>query len=473
VCFVKYESPFDLLLRGVTVVNATGSVRADLAVKDGRIAAVLEPGTAASAVDELSFGGCYALPGLVDAHVHLREPGLTHKEDFVSGTRAAIAGGVTTLLDMPTDHPWTSSAEELADKMRLASGRLYADVGFQVALRRGLRNFDALCALHPVSFELFTADVPDAFLHASIDDVATALSVLKERNILVCVSPGDQSILEASAQREAGATDRSGDADGDGGIAAFLASRPPHAEASGIARAILAAAQTGTRVHVRQSNSAAGIAVWRRLKDLADVSIETTPQCLFFTSDDYVAFGADLKASPPMRSKSDVEALRAALRDGLIDIVATDHSPHTPEEKAARYTKFAEVPGGMPGLQTLLVSMLYFVASGEIDLPALVRMCAWNPAQRFGLGSRKGALAPGYDADIVIVDPAGKTVVRNADQLSRAGYTPFDGLEVPWRLSGVFLRGTRVADVNGLLDVAPSGQVVGSGEAAGRCEPEH
>lgn len=448
---VKSELKFDLLLRGATVVNAGGSVRADLAVANGCIAALFAPGTAAHAREEISVEGCCLLPGLVDAHVHLREPGLTQKEDFVSGTRAAIAGGVTTLLDMPTDDPWTSTARELIDKMHLASGRLHADVGLQVALRRKPSDLDALCALHPVSFELFTADVPDAFLHRTMDDVVSALRALQGLDVLICISPGDQSILEASLRR---------DVSSGNGIASFLASRPPLAEANGIARAVLAAAQTGARVHVRQSNSAAGMAVWRRLKDLADVSIETTPQCLLFTSDDYVRHGANLKASPPMRAQCDVDALRAALRDGVIDIVATDHAPHAPAEKAAHYANFADVPGGMPGVQTLLMSMLHLVALGDIDLSALVRMCSWNPAQRFGLGSRKGALEPGYDADIVIIDPRRNTVVRNAEQLSRAGYTPFDGLDVPWRMTGVFLRGKRLLDESGLLDLPASGRLL-------------
>ncbi len=440
---------FDLILRGATIVEAGGTLRVDLCVTDGRVAALLDPETPAPARVERRVDGCYLLPGLVDAHVHLRDPGLTHKEDFESGTRAAAAGGVTTLLDMPTDDPWTDSVESYLDKQRLAAGRLHVDVGLQVALRRDAADLRALRALGPVSVEVFTADVPDAYLHDTQSALRHALEGLRPLDILACVSPGDQSLLEAVAQ---------------GGVDAFTASRPPLAEASGIAKAILAAAEVNTRIHIRQSNSALGVATFRRMRDLADVSIETTPQCLLFTAEDYAVLGADIKASPPMRSAGDRDALLAALREGLIDIVATDHAPHTRAEKQAHYDTFADIPGGMPGVQTLLATMLHFVATGDIDLPALVRMCSTNPAQRFGLGSRKGALAKGRDADILVLDPRRPTRVSHAEQLSRAGYTPFDGMQVPGRLTAVFLRGALVYEEGQRVAPSPTGKIIGASD---------
>jgi dihydroorotase len=440
---------FDLILRGATIVEAGGTLRADLCVTDGRVAALLDPETLAPAKVERRVDGCYLLPGLVDAHVHLRDPGLTHKEDFESGTRAAAAGGVTTLLDMPTDDPWTDSVESYFDKQRLAAGRLHVDVGLQVAMRRDAADLRALRALDPVSVEVFTADVPDAYLHETQSALMHALERLRPLDILACVSPGDQSLLEAVAK---------------GGVDAFTASRPPLAEASGIAKAILAAAEAKTRVHIRQSNSALGVATFRRMRGLADVSIETTPQCLLFTTDDYAVLGADIKASPPMRSAEDRHALLVALREGLIDIVATDHAPHTRAEKQASYDAFADIPGGMPGVQTLLATMLHFVATGDIDLPALVRMCSTNPAQRFGIGSRKGALAKGRDADILVLDPRLQTRVSHAEQLSRAGYTPFDGMQVPGRLTAVFLRGALVYEEGRLVAPSPTGKIIGASD---------
>jgi dihydroorotase len=439
---------FDCLLTGGTVVNADGARLANIAITDGRIAAMLAPGDGGSALSTIDVTGTFLLPGLVDAHVHLREPGLTHKENFDTGTHAAALGGVTTLLDMPTDEPWTANAAQLAAKMALAEGRIHVDVGFQVVLGRELSGIEEMASLGPVSFELFTADVPEAFLFDTMDAVTETLHRVASLDNTVGISPGDQSILAGSARRN-----------GAGDVAAFLASRPPLAEANGIARALLAAATTKARIHVRQVNSALGVETWRRLRDMADASVETTPQCLYFTSDDYETHGAALKGSPPMRDRADVDALRQAVASGLIDVMATDHAPHSPTEKAATYAAFADIPGGMPGVQTLLAAMLDLVARGKIGLTDLVRMCAYNPAVRFGLGARKGALAPGLDADILVLDPGQGSTISKGEQVSLAGYTPFDGLNIPFRLTQVFLRGREIV-CDGVLAGRAQGQVV-------------
>jgi dihydroorotase len=256
---------------------------------------------------------------------------------------------------------------------------------------------------------------------------------LAGKETVIGMSPGDQSILLSS-----------GEGGQRGDIAAFLDSRPPLAEAGGIARAILSAAAASARVHVRQVNSALGVETWRRMRDMADLTVETTPQNLFFDAGDYEHDGARLKASPPFRARRDVEVLLAALREGLIDIVATDHAPHSSAEKAAHYDSFADIPGGMPGLQTLLQVMMKLVNDRIIDVRSVVRMCARNPAERFGLGRRKGAIRAGYDADILVWDSRQADVIDNANQASRAGYTPFHGWKIGGRLARVFLRGHEI-----------------------------
>jgi dihydroorotase len=437
------DGMFETLIRGATIVNAEGLDRRDVGIAGGRIVALVAPGETAVARTIVDASGSLLLPGLVDAHAHLREPGLTHKEDFSSGTHAAALGGVTTVLDMPTDDPWTATAGQLADKMAMAEGRVHVDVGLQAVVSRDLSLIPRLLKLAPVSFELFTADVPEAFLFGTFDAVASALKNFDGADTLIGISPGEQSILTASNERNQAGT-----------IAAFLDNRPPLAEAGGITRAILAAAVTGARIHVRQINSELGTKVWSRLRDMADASVETTPQNLFFSADDYETQGAALKGSPPLRSRRDVDALRAALGEGLIDIVATDHAPHAPAEKAATYAAFADIPGGMPGLQTLLQTMLKLVDEGLITLPDLVRMCAGNPAERFGLGRSKGRIAAGYDADMLIVDPRQSSTIANADQVSRAAYTPFDGWTVKARLTNVFLGGKEIVRDQVLIDPA-------------------
>jgi len=439
---------FDTLITHAVVIDAEAPNVGHVAIADGRVAALLGQGAAATARTVIDASGCILLPGLVDAHAHLREPGLTHKENFSSGTHAAALGGVTTVLDMPTDDPWTTTAVQLSDKMAMARNRIHVDFGFQAAVSHDLDLIRALYWLAPVSFELFTADVPRPFLFATMDGVVDALKRFRELDTLVGISPGDQSLLLGSLERE-----------GAGDIAAFLESRPVLAEAGGISRAILAAAATGSRIHVRQINSALGVDTWSRMRGMADASIETTPQNLFFTAEDYKTRGANVKTSPPFRTQADVDALRQAVAGGLIDIIATDHAPHSPAEKAAATTSFADIPGGMPGLQTLLLTMLKLVDDGLIGFADIARMCARNPADRFGLGHCKGRIAVGHDADILIIDPRQSTMIRNADQVSKAGYTPFDGWSTSARLTSVFLRGEEIVR-DGKLMVTQRGQIV-------------
>jgi len=445
-----HSQMFDLILSGGTIVNAEGERRADVAISAGKVAAILSPGETAQAHEVLRVDGCHLIPGLVDAHVHLREPGLTHKEDFDSGTRAAALGGVTTVLDMPTDEPWTASAVQLADKIAMAQGRVHVDVGFQAVLGQDIGGLEELLALRPVSLELFTADVPAAFRFDTMDAVSRMLRRLSHVQTLIGISPGDQSILQGETLRE--------DA---GDIEAFLTSRPPLAEANGIARAVLAAASSSSRIHVRQINSALGVGTWRRMRDMADITVETTPQNFFFAATDYETFGANLKGSPPLREQHDVEALRGALAEGLIDIICTDHAPHSQAEKAMRYGAFSDIPGGMPGLQTLLPTMLKLVGEGLIELKDLVRMCSRTPAVRFGLSRSKGAIALGFDADVVVLDRRLNSQLTNAEQVSRAGYTPFDGWSIPATLRHIFLRGTEIVR-DGYTIAQAGGKVVAS-----------
>lgn len=439
--------PFDTLIVNATAIDAEGQKPCQVGIAGGRIAALLDRNVAVQARTAIDASGCILLPGLVDAHAHLREPGLTHKEDFSSGTHAAALGGVTTVLDMPTDDPWTGNATQLSAKMAMAQGQIHVDVGFQAVVSHDLDLIVPLKELGPVSFELFTADVPQLFLFATMDDVVQALKRFEDVETLIGISPGDQSLLLGSLGR------------GGRDITTFLDSRPALAEAHGISRAVLAAAATRRRVHVRQINSALGVDSWNRLRGLADVSVETTPQNLFFTAKDYETVGANVKASPPFRTRSDVDALRQAVAGGLIDIIATDHAPHSPAEKSAAYAAFADIPGGMPGLQTLLATMLRLVDEGVIGFADIARMCSANPAQRFGLGNSKGRLAVGHDADILIIDPGQRSRIRNTDQVSKAGYTPYDGWKVSARLIRVLLRGEEIVR-DGELVARQKGQVV-------------
>ena len=262
-------TPFDLVLRGGQVVDPEGISRVDLAIVGGRVAALLAPGEPAEAAAVHDVGGKLLLPGLVDAHVHLREPGLTWKEDFDSGTRAAIVGGVTTLLVMPTDDPWTRSAATFEAKRQLAAGRIHADVGLQVAVARDLAGLEELVERGACSFEVFTADVPDTFLHNTPAALRDAIAAVHAAGGMSAVSPGDQSILEAELARLS---------PGRSSVADFVRTRP--GPRGGARHRPCGAGRGGRRGRRSTSARATRRRAWRffrRLRDRADVSIETEP----------------------------------------------------------------------------------------------------------------------------------------------------------------------------------------------------
>lgn len=437
------------VVRGGRLVSGTGLQDADLLLKGGVIAAVLKPGETVADARHQDASGCLIMPGLVDAHVHLREPGLTHKEDFFTGTTAAIAGGVTTVLVMPTDDPWTDSPVHLQEKKQLAEGRIWCDVGLQVAVTKtALCDLSALRNLGACSFEVFTFDVPEKYLHDTAAALDRAIAAVKDVQGLAAVSAGNASILERYGAIYSNQDD----------ACAYMASRPPASETIGVANVALLAARNQAPVHIRQISSTAAVDIFGRLKDQADLTIETSPQSLIFDASAYDLHGSLIKASPCLRTKEDVQSLRQAVRSGLLDIVCTDHSPHLLFEKTKAGIPFSKVPGGFPGVQTLLLSMLWLESQGHLSLTDIVRACAETPARRFGYGQRKGFLKPGYDADFVVLDPARSTTIRNEDMKSKSAYSVFAGFSIPYHLRQVYLHGRSV--LNGTVLNGPSGKVL-------------
>jgi dihydroorotase len=437
----------DLLIADSEVVDATGVRRASIGISAGKVAIIPgrgERGEAARVV--VDARGLLILPGLVDAHVHLREPGLTHKEGFFTGTQAAAAGGVTTVMIMPTDNPFTLTPADFTDKRALAEGQCHVDFALQAGLGPDLSHIEALHALGAVSFEMFMADMPPAL---QIDDdhvLRAALRRIAEIGAIAGVTPGSDAIvkpLTAACQD-------------DPRPAAFNRSRPPAAEAVGVARAAVLAAEAGTRTVFRQVSCAASLAAYRHLRAHAPLYGEAMIHNLMLDEREIERQGPIAKVVPPLRPQADVEALRLALREGALDFIATDHAPHLPSEKEPGHANIWKAPSGFPGLQTLLPMLLQAEAEGLVDLPAIVRFCAETPARLFGLYPRKGALTPGADADLVLVE-RGPFVIDAADQLSKARLTPFAGRRVPGRVAATYLRGEKVFE-HGSIIGSPRGQ---------------
>jgi dihydroorotase len=440
----------DLLLRGGQLVTPVGVERRSLGINEGRIAAILSPGEEASAREVLDLEGQLVLPGLVDAHVHFREPGLVHKEGFATGSAAAAAGGVTTVMVMPTDNPMTTTPELFLEKKALASGHCQVDYALQAGLGPDAQHVRALADLGAISFEIFMSDLAAPMLTERTSDLLAVLAAVREVGGVAGITPGDDSIVQAlmAAAQGKDTSDR----------LAFARTRPPVAEAVGLARACVAVGETGVEAHIRQVSCAASVAVLRALAP-KHLTSEVTPHNLWLEDHELVRQGPVAKVVPPLRPHSDIEAVRTALREGLIQMVATDHAPHLAEEKKAGMADIWKAPGGFPGLQTFLPVMLRLVGDGVLTYPDLVRVCCEAPARRFRIHPRKGTLQVGADADIVVIDPRRPFVIRNADQLSKAAMTPFDGLEIPASPTMVLLRGAAIFR-NGKVEGAPRGDFI-------------
>jgi dihydroorotase len=438
---------FDLLVRRGRVVDEDGIRVQSIAVWGGRVAALIAGGEEPPARETIDASDKLVLPGIVDSHVHFREPGLTHKEDFASGSLAAAAGGVTTVMVMPTDNPFTITPETIAEKRALAEGRTHVDFALQAGLGPDRTHVRALAELGAISFEIFMSDLPPSLLVADPAELVASLKAVRDAGGIAGVTPGNNSLYAQAAElarQKHGVAPR-----------AFPASRPPAAEALGVAEACLAASTTGARIHLRQISCAASLAALVALRG-ENVTAEVTPHNLTLNEDDFFRLGVVAKIAPPLRPAADVAAVRRALAERVLDVVATDHAPHHRDEKAAGGDDIWKAPGGFPGLQTFLPLMLKLVADGVIDYPRLVQACAATPARLFGLYPRKGALKVGSDADFVIVDPARPMMIRNEDQLSKARDVPFDGMTIPATPVLACLRGNVI-----MRDGKPVGSAIG------------
>jgi dihydroorotase len=431
---------YDLVVTGGTCVGPFGMARADLGVRDGSIAAVGTLGPAAAA-EVLDARGLHVLPGVIDTQVHFREPGLTHKEDLATGTAAAILGGVTSVFEMPNTEPPTTTAEALADKLRRAMGRAACDYAFYAGATG--ENAEALSGLEDTpgccGVKVFMGSSTGSLL---VGDDAGVLAVLRATRRRVAVHAEDEGRLRERKPMFA----RPGRPE------AHPVWRDAETALRATRRLLALALQTGRHVHVLHVTTAEEMDLLARHRSLA--SVEVTPQHLSLEAPDcYERLGTLAQMNPPIRDAPHREALWRAVALGIVDVVGSDHAPHTLEEKAKPYP---ESPSGMAGVETLLPLLLDHVHGGRLSLSRLVDLTSAGPARVFGIEG-KGRIAEGADADLVLVDRERRQTITNGSIRSRCGWTPFDGREVTgWPVATV-LRG-RVVMRDGELLGAPRGR---------------
>ncbi len=412
----------DLVIHNGIVVTADTTFPASVAVKDGKILAV---GTAESmppAADTLDAKGLHLLPGAIDVHVHFRDPGYPHKEDWESGTAAAAFGGVTTVFEMPNTIPPTANAEILAAKHAIASAKAHVDYGLYGLLGEDtIAEVPELVAGGVIGFKLYMGNTFGKIPSPSTGAMLEAFEVVAPTGKRVSLHAEDNSIMERRQLRltEAGRRDP----------LAHLASRPAVVAVEAVSRAAILAEWTGARIHVLHISSAAELAPLAAAKARGvDITGETCPQYLFLSSDDYARLAGVIRVNPPVREKENQEPIWQALQSGVIDMIATDHAPHTPEEKTRN--DIWSVDCGFPGVESQMPLMLTEVAAGRASISDYVRWSAVNPATVWGLFPRKGVIQPGADADIALVDLARRWTLDDARLQSRSKISPWHGREV-------------------------------------------
>lgn len=429
---------FDLVLRSRRVVTPDGERPATVFVADGRIAAIGPYDSVDAVVDE-DLGDLVLLPGLVDTHVHVNEPGRTEWEGFATATRAAAAGGVTTILDMPLNSlPPTVTAVALDIKRKAAAGQCHVDVGFWGgAIPGNAADLPVLYDAGVFGFKAFLVDsgVPE-FPPLDPAGLRTALRAVDALFVVHAEDP--HAIAPATPSRR---------------YADFLASRPPAAEIDAVAAAAGVARETGGRVHILHL-SAAGA-----LESAVDgVTFETCPHYLTLAAEDVPDGATQFKCCPPIRDAANREALWQGLASGAIDCVVSDHSPCTPELKRLDTGDFAAAWGGIASLQLGLPAVWTAAAARGFALGDVVRWMAERPAEIAGL-DRKGRIAVSYDADLVAFDPDASFTVDGAQLHHRHAVTPYHGKTLRGAVRTTWLRG---AVVDG---VRPQGRLLSRGEA--------
>jgi dihydroorotase len=432
---------FDLILAGGELMTPGGRVAADLGVRDGKVAALGDLAQAPAA-ERLDCRGLVALPGVVDTQVHFREPGLEHKEDLESGTRAAVLGGVTAIFEMPNTKPSTLSAADIADKLKRAEGRAWCDHAFFVGAAD--ENADRLGALERLpgvcGVKIFMGSSTGSLL---VEDDALLAEVLRNGHRRVAVHAEDEPRLR---QRMALARE--------GGPAQHPVWRDAETARRATERLLALARAAGRRVHVLHVTTADELPLLAAARDIA--TMEVTPQHLTLAAPEcYAELGTLAQMNPPIRDASHRDALWQAVSDGLVDVVGSDHAPHTREEKAKPYPNS---PSGMPGVQTLLPLLLDHMQAGRLSLERLVDLTSAGAQRIYGIAA-KGRLALGYDADVTLVDLGAERRIEESWLASKCGWSPFAGRRVKgWPVATV-IRG-RVVMREGALLGPPAGRPV-------------
>lgn len=450
----------DLVVRGKRVVMPEGERPAAIQVRGGAITAITGYDKIPAGVPVHDAGESVVMPGLVDTHVHINEPGRTEWEGFSTATRAAAAGGVTTLIEMPLNSiPAVTTAAALREKLAATAGKLWVDVGFWGGVVPGnVTELRPLWEAGVWGFKCFL--VPsgvDEFASVAEEDLREALPELAGLGALLLAHAEVPGPISEAAKKIEKVDPRR--------YATWLESRPKEAENEAISLLVKLCREFGARVHVVHVSSAGAVPQLREARaEGLPVSVETCPHYLVFAAEEIKDGATKFKCAPPIREQENREKLWKALEEGVIDFVVTDHSPCPPAMKRLEEGDFSRAWGGIASLELRLPAMWTEARTRGYAVP---QMCFWlceEPAKFAGLGERKGTIGVGRDADFVIWNPEAKFTVKAEELHQRHKITPYAGREMFGVVETTFLRGRKIYD-RGEFSDAPVGHVLRRGDA--------
>ena len=409
------------------------------------------------------------LPGMIDVHVHSRDPGLTEEEDWAHSTMAAAMGGITTILEMPNSRPALTNAAQLRERAGTFQENAWVDFGLWALLSPDMAESEivALGSAGAVGFKLFWGYALDAATHTlvydptrytapvipapSVGDVLSLLETAQRTSRVVAVHAEDASIIRNRQQHSPYEVDS---------YARLLWEHPDVSENATIAVLIELARASGAAVHIVHLASSDMLPlIAQARKQGVDITVETAPHYLLWDADQAASFGAAAKAFPPIREARHRDGLREGIAAGLIDMVGSDHAPHDPARKSR---SLVEAPAGIPGVQTLFLSLMHLALEGSLDFARIPEVLAYAPAKRFGLWPRKGAIQVGADADLVIVNRRGTTLLTDSNQKTLHPQKPWTGLTLMGQVEDVYLRGKALVHGGEFIAQDPEGQFLPS-----------
>ena len=424
---------FDLaLLNGKVFTNGKIS-EVNVYVLDGKISNVSRS-TSYHAEQEIDCSGLLVLPGVIDSHVHFRDPGMTQKEDWSTGSKSAAAGGVCTVIDMPNTIPATTTAKLLEEKKEIAKKKSIVDFRLNFGATAGnLAEFAKAKGI--AGLKIFMGASTGDLLLDKDDDILNAFKATVKKGVPAVVHAEDEEIIKKCTAKVKAA--------GRNDALAHCEARPVEAAVRAVERVLSMAAVARNNLHILHVSSEAELSLVSEAKKKGiNVTCEATPHHLFLSSKDMNRLGNFAKMNPPLRSDRDRFALLRALESGLVDTVGSDHAPHLPDEKLKNVWN---APSGVPGVQTLLPLLLNEYSKGNLSLRRVVEATAASPAKIFNL-LNKGEITIGYDADFSVVDPGKEWAINDDFILSKCGWTPFHGMKVTGSVEKTIVKGKVVFD---------------------------